>query len=89
MRDLLAYLKGLTLPRIVLWRYLNLVMAATYFDPAPRLWLTSAGLSLLVGVALILSVVCAPHAPRLDRWQTFRLLLAIVRRLGAQPLQDH
>lgn len=133
MRDLLAYLKGLTLPRIVLWCYLiwYLVMAATYFDPAPRLWLTSAGLSLLVGLALILSVVCAPHAPRLDRWQTFRLflipfcvssfsalvkdrgfvlifspqpaetalaaalcaafllLLVMVRRLGAQPLQDH
>lgn len=55
-----------------------MVMAASYFDPAPRLWLTSAGLGLLVGVALILSVICAPHAPRLDRWQTFRLFLIIL-----------
>lgn len=133
MRDLIAYLKGLTLPRIVLWCYLiwYLVMAGSYFDPSPRLWLTSAGLSLVIGFALILSVVCAPQAPRLDRWQIFRLflipfcvssfsalvkdrdfvlifspraaetglalalcaaflsLVVIVRRLGAQPLQDH
>lgn len=77
MRDLVSYLKGLTLPRIVLWCYLiwYLVMAAAYFDPAPRLWLTSAGLSLVIGCALVLSVVCAPGAPRLDRWQTFRLFL--------------
>lgn len=74
---LVAYLRQLTLPRIVLWCYLiwYLVMAAAYFDPAPRLWLTSAGLSLIIGFALVLSVVCAPQAPRLDRWQTFRLFL--------------
>ncbi len=77
MSDPIAYLKRLTLPRLVLWCYLiwYLVMAGSYFDPAPRLWLTSAGLSLLVGFALILSVVCAPSAPRLDRWQVFRLFL--------------
>ena len=77
MRELISYLKGLTLPRIVLWCYLiwYLVMAGSYFDPAPRLWLTSAGLSLVIGFALVLSVVCAPHATRLDRWQTFRLFL--------------
>jgi hypothetical protein len=77
MRDLVAYLYGLTLPRIVLWCYLiwYLVMAGAYFDPSPRLWLTSAGLSLVIGFALVLSVVCAPRAPRLDRWQTFRLFL--------------
>lgn len=77
MRDLTAYLRGLTLPRIVLWCYLiwYLVMAGFYFDPAPLLWLTSAGLSVVVGFALILSVACAPQATRLDRWQMFRLFL--------------
>lgn len=77
MRNPIAYLRDLTLPRIVLWCYLiwYLVIAGAYFDPAPRLWLTSAGLSLVIGFALVLSVVCASHAPRLDRWQIFRLFL--------------
>lgn len=47
-------------------------MAAAYFDPSPQLWLTSVGLSLVIGCALILSV-SAPQAMRLDRWQVFRL----------------
>lgn len=77
MRSLIGYLAKLTLPRVVLWCYLiwYLVMARSYFDPSPRLWLTSAGLSLVIGTALVLSVVCVPHAPRLDRWQTMRLFL--------------
>ncbi|MEX1993188.1 MAG: hypothetical protein WD929_00885 [Steroidobacteraceae bacterium] len=71
---LIDYLKGLTLGRALLWCYLiwYLVMAAAYFDPSPRLWLTSVGLSLVIGCALILSV-SAPQARRLDRWQVFRL----------------
>ena len=47
-------------------------MAAAYFDPSPQLWLTSVGLSLVIGCALILSV-SAPQAMRMDRWQIFRL----------------
>ncbi len=76
MRIVVAYLKSLTVGRAILWCYLiwYLVMAAAYFDPSPRLWLTSAGLSLVVGFALILSVVSTPGARWPDRWQSFRLL---------------
>ncbi|HEY5896063.1 MAG TPA: hypothetical protein VIV54_00745 [Burkholderiales bacterium] len=67
------YLKRLGPGRAVLWCYLiwYLVMASAYFDPSPLLWLTSAGISLIIGCALILSV--AGEATRLDRWQIFRL----------------
>ena len=41
------YLAGLSVARTVLWCYLlwYLVIAACYFEPSPRLWLTSLGLS--------------------------------------------
>ena len=47
-----------------------------YFDPSARLWLTSLGLSVIIGFALCLST--AGHGParvRLDRWTLFRLFL--------------
>lgn len=74
MRFVIRYMKHLSLGRALLWCYLiwYLVMVAAYFDPSPRLWLTSVGLSLVIGCALILSV-SAPQAMRLDRWQIFRL----------------
>jgi hypothetical protein len=74
MRHVVNYLKRLSVGRAVLWCYLiwYLVMATTYFDPSPRLWLTSVGLSLVVGCALILSV-SSPQATRMNRWQIFRL----------------
>lgn len=74
MRFAVNYMKHLTLGRTLLWCYLiwYLVMAAAYFDPSPQLWLTSVGLSLVIGCALILSV-SAPQAMRMDRWQIFRL----------------
>lgn len=77
-----TYLKNLPLPRLVLWCYLiwYLVMAALYFDPAPAIWLTSLGLSVVIGIALNLSVVpaggavAAAAAPG-AAWQKFRLFL--------------
>lgn len=74
-RGVVSYLKNLTRGRCVLWCYLiwYLVMAAVDFDPSPRLWLTSVGLSLVIGFALILSVVSTSRAPRPDGWQVFRL----------------
>ena len=64
----------LSFGQAVLWCYLiwYSVMATTYFDPSPRLWLTSIGLSLVVGCALILSV-SSPQTARMNRWQIFRL----------------
>jgi hypothetical protein len=72
----IAYLRGLSAGRAVLWCYLiwYLVMAGFYFDPSPRQWLTSVGLSVIIGLALVLSV-STPGAPRPDRWQLMRLFL--------------
>lgn len=60
---------------MVLWCYLvwYLVSAAYLFDPSPALWLNSAGISLVIGIALQLSVSSAD--PKEKRWQTFRLFL--------------
>ena len=52
-----------------------LVVLVRYFDPRPRLWLTSLGLSVIIGVALYISTTAGTNNVKLDRWQTFRLFL--------------
>ena len=71
----MRYLANLTAGRIVLWCYLiwYLFFATRYFDPSPALWLTSVGLSGIIGIALVISTWKGKDA--LDRWQTFRLFL--------------
>jgi hypothetical protein len=73
---LFAYLKTLNTPRIVLWCYLiwYLAMAGFYFDPAPGIWLTSIGLSIIIGISLELSSRVS-GAPRARGWTLFRLYL--------------
>ena len=77
VRNILAYLRGLSAGRLALWCYCiwYVVVLARYFDPSPRLWLTSFGLSLIVGVALYISTTAGKNNVKLDRWQTFRLFL--------------
>lgn len=69
------YLATLTKGRIALWCYAIWYIAnvAQHFDPHPRLWLTSLGLSGIIGIALLLST----RAPgvKTDGWVTFRLFL--------------
>ena len=75
---LLRYLANLSTGRMILWCYLiwYLVVLVRYFDPNPRLWLTSLGLSLIIGYALYISTTAAgSNKVKLDRWQTFRLFL--------------
>ncbi len=57
-----------------MWCYLiwYLVMVAFHFDPAPRIWLTSLGISAVIGIGLILSV---SGNGRPDLWTTARLFL--------------
>ncbi|MDN4501749.1 hypothetical protein QX776_05020 [Alteromonadaceae bacterium BrNp21-10] len=45
-----------------------------YFDPAIKIWLNSLGISLVIGIALMLSVSKSKEAPT-DYWQTFRLFM--------------
>jgi len=72
-----SYLRNLNRGRMVLWCYLiwYIVVLVRYFDPSPRLWLTSLGLSSIVGVALILSATAGATKTRMDRWTVFRLFL--------------
>jgi len=61
--------------KVILWCYLiwYLFFVAYYFDPSRNLWLTSIGLSGVIGFALVLSTTGGNS--RLDRWQVFRLFL--------------
>ena len=72
-----SYLRDLSTARKVLWCYLiwYLVMVAFHFDPSPRLWMTSLGLSAVIGVGLLLSVSTSGGDRPRDRWQVVRLFL--------------
>ena len=58
---LIRYLANLNNGRLILWCYFiwYLVVLVRYFDPSPPLWLTSGGLSLIIGFALYISTVSA------------------------------
>jgi hypothetical protein len=71
------YLRELNRGRLILWCYLiwYLVVLIRYFDTSPRLWLTSLGLSAIIGCALYLSATAGATKTKLDRWTLFRLFL--------------
>jgi len=75
MKSPAHYLRDLSIGRIILWCYLAwyLVVLVRYFDPHPRLWLTSLGLAAIIGVALYISSTA--NGNRLERWQIIRLFL--------------
>jgi len=76
--NLRRYLATLSTGRLILWCYFiwYAVVLVRYFDPSARLWLTSLGLSLIIGVALYLSTAGSGTTKvKLDRWQIFRLFL--------------
>jgi hypothetical protein len=71
-----SYIGSLSKGKITLWCYLiwYLVTVYFYFDPSPRLWINSAGISVVIGFALLLSVTQAANSPP-DYWQIFRLFM--------------
>lgn len=71
------YLQNLNRGRLILWCYLvwYLVVLVSYFDASPRLWITSLGLSAIIGIALYLSATAGATKAKLDRWTIFRLFL--------------
>jgi len=76
--SLRRYLVTLSTGRLILWCYFiwYAVVLVRYFDGAPRLWLTSLGLSGIIGFALYLSTAgSGATRVKLDRWQLFRLFL--------------
>jgi len=74
---MIKYFRNIGKGRIFLWCYViwYLVMLFFHFDPSPRIWFTSIGLSFVIGVALILSV--SPNSGKMEKnhWQTMRLFL--------------
>jgi hypothetical protein len=78
MPNLLRYFGKLTKARLILWCYAVWYIAnvSLHFDPRPRLWLTSLGLSAIIGLALVLSTRTASNGTtKLEGWQIFRLFL--------------
>lgn len=75
---LTRYLRTLSTGRLILWCYFiwYLVVAVRYFDPSPRLWLTAAGLSVIIGSALwINTAFSGSRRMRMERWPLIRLYL--------------
>src|SRR6266851_3761275 len=72
---LLRYFGSLPPRKVALWCYLiwYLTTLAYLFDASPWLWLNSVGISLVIGIALQLSVSVA--SPKDRPWQTLRLFL--------------
>lgn len=75
---LLRYLAALTLPRQVLWCYLIWwgFVFTRYFEPSPALWLSSLGISGIIGTGLYLSTAHGGRArTSLEPWQIARLYM--------------
>src|SRR6185295_19870323 len=75
---LLRYLANLSTGRLILWCYLiwYVVVLVRYFDPSPRLWLTSLGLSAIIGMALYVNASFSGKTRlRLEFWPAFRFFL--------------
>jgi hypothetical protein len=74
----LRYLAGLSRGRFFLWCYFIwwTVVLVRYFDPSPQIWLTSLGLSVIIGVALYINTTASGTSRvKLEPWPTFRLFL--------------
>ena len=71
----MRYFVNLSTGRIILWCYLlwYLFFAARYFEASSALWLTSLGISGIIGIALVISTVGAGAHPRF--WPMFRLFV--------------
>ena len=75
---MLRYLSQLSGGRFVLWCYFIwwIVVLVRYFDPNPWLWLTSLGLSGIIGTALYINTSWSGRTRvKLEPWPTFRLFV--------------
>ena len=75
---LVRYLANLSAGRFVLWCYFVwwLVVLVRYFDPSADVWLTSLGLSVIIGVALLINTTLSGrNRVKLEPWPTFRLFV--------------
>jgi len=72
----IRYFNQISWGKATLWCYLIWYLVTVYFhfDPSPKLWLNSVGISAVVGTGLVLSVASG-DSRKPDPWQTFRLYL--------------
>ena len=77
MSILFKYLGNLRTGKIVLWCYLiwYAAMASFHFDPRLSLWLNSLGISIVIGAALILSVLPPAGIRAMEKWACARLFM--------------
>ncbi len=75
----IRYLAQLPTARVILWCYAIWygVNVVNHFDARPRIWLTSVGLSVIIGAALIMSTQSGKGkgSAASDPWVVFRLFL--------------
>lgn len=72
------YFQKIETSKMILWCYLiwYLTMLTFYFDPSTRLWLSSLGLSIVVGLALMLAIGPITRDRFTRRfWESLRLIL--------------
>jgi len=76
MNKVMKYFRELRIAKQILWCYFlwYLTMCVFYFDSTIYIWLTSLGVSIVIGVALILSVSNGNHA-KPDFWTRARLFM--------------
>jgi hypothetical protein len=76
MKGLIQYFHEIKPNKAILWCYLiwYVVTVFFYFDPSPKIWINSLGISVVIGTALLLSV-SSGQSTKQDHWQTFRLYL--------------
>ena len=74
MERVIRYLYEIRPSKAVLWCYLiwYVVTVSFHFDPSPKVWINSIGISAVIGTGLLLSVASGGTK---DHWQTFRLYL--------------
>ena len=72
----MRYLANLTAGKIALWCFFLWYLATVihHFDPAPAIWLNALGISVIIGIALYLSVRERGKPPP-DRWTVLRLFM--------------
>jgi len=77
MQRLCNYFGHLRAGKTILWCYLiwYLAMAGFYFDPRLAIWLNSMGISIVIGGALILSVMPAGGFRAMEKWAVARLFM--------------
>jgi hypothetical protein len=68
------YFREIKLGKLILWYYLIWYFTTVYFhfDPNPKIWVNALGISVVIGIALTLSVGNGQSLGA-NPWQTFRL----------------